>query len=265
MRILLSRYFLLVIAFFTFCLVALFFLTGNEEITSTLHAETKPIFLPENGRVVRWHVKKGDRVKKGDLLFEMDSIPLERKKKKIEKELLLSLQKKKVSQIEIDQKSMAYIQTKQEWSLGKKSKEEVDFSLKELEHAQALLDLASAEKELLETSLQLLDEEIISRKVQSPCNGIIQEIYPFSDSHGMACILHDLSHLSFSIDTRWDEDEIKEKFDLIVSSLPQKKFSYQVSHKKDLANKKFHYQFYLSEEDSSVLFPDMEIILKKKK
>ncbi len=265
MRILFSKYFLLVIAFFSLCLVTLFFFRGNEDFRSTLRAEKRAITLPKEERIARWNVKKGDRVRKGDLLFEMDSFPLLQKKRRLEKELLVAKKREKLHSVELDQLSTLYILAKKDWSLGKKSSEEVDFALKNLEHAQALLDLARAEKDLIESSLEMADQELELLKVRAPCNGLVEEIFPFPEKNSIACTIYDLSHLSFVLDTKYSEKDLKESFDLMVSSFPQKTFSYDIADKKNLSHQKFRYQFQLSSEDSSLLFPDMEVFLKKKR
>jgi multidrug efflux pump subunit AcrA (membrane-fusion protein) len=106
--------------------------------------------LPQGEQIVTFHVEKGDHVKPNQLIVTLDDSKYLAALEVIEKKIDLCKQKEKWHQLIVDEKTMAYIQLKQDWMIGKKEKEQVDAAIKKTEMAQTELNIQKREIDLLQ-------------------------------------------------------------------------------------------------------------------
>lgn len=263
-RIISSKYFFFVIGFFSLCLLVLWIFSKPDELKGKLEAKTIPVFSLPKEQIQKWYVSKGDQVKKGDILFQLNDLPYKHEKIKEEKKLQLAEKTLRFQKLDVEEKTMEYIKTKKAWSLGEKKEDEVDFAIKSLEKSQARYDITKAEIDALQSSLEIVEEKLQNCYVTAPCSGIVKEMTPFPSYNEPACLLYDLATLGLSVESSLPEKEFQEKFIATVPSYPDTNFDIQLVTKEKLSQKKFRYSLTLSSKDQVSLFPDMEVRFKNK-
>ena len=117
--------------------------------------------------------QEGDVVKKGDLLFKLDTSMFEAKKNVQLAQLKHAKDKEGYQRIKVDQSFSKYVLARKELDGLEGSREKMQNCLSEFEEEKAKLKAEESNIDVINAQIEMINKQINRSKVFSPCNGYI--------------------------------------------------------------------------------------------
>ena len=117
--------------------------------------------------------QEGDVVKKGDLLFKLDTSMFEAKKNVQLAQLKHAKDKERCQKIKVDQSFSKYVLARKELDGLEVSRKKMQNCLSEFEEDQAKLKAEESNIDVINAQIDMINKQINRSKVFSPCNGYI--------------------------------------------------------------------------------------------
>ena len=152
-------------------------ITQTVSATGTIDSEFKVDITPEvTGEIVKLPVKEGDRVKKGDLLIQINAKQYEANKESAEANLQAAKSNAAMRKAELENLQAQYERTKELYNKNLSSDAEFQAAKSSYESSRASYQGAMANVSQSEASLKASEDQLSKTTILSPMNGTVTKL-----------------------------------------------------------------------------------------
>lgn len=135
-----------------------------------------PIASQQEAKIVATYIKEGEFVKKGQILLSLDDSKLQAKKKEIKASIKCKNDLAEKQKMLMNHAMQGYLENKADFSTKVAPSDVLDNSLCLLDKARLAYEAALSYIELEETKLVSINEQIESKNIKAPFDGIVGNI-----------------------------------------------------------------------------------------
>ena len=171
----------IVLAVILFCgiVLGIFFLVNyfNYINTDKASIEGNKVSLSSKmmGRVKNAYVAEGDRVKKGDLLLDLDDTDLQAQKIQAEASVNLSEQNLSLAGVNLDKAQRDFDRIKKLNSAGATTSEQYEHAMDGLKAAQFQYSISEAQLSISKAQINSINVQIGNTRIISPVDGVVSK------------------------------------------------------------------------------------------